>query len=204
MKKVLFLCLLSTSLLFSSCKSTEVLSSWHAKDIPSNCMSKVLVVSIMQSVEIKDRIEAEMVRQLSMNSGVKASVASDFFGPDGLNGFTEKEIVSKLEGSGYTSVMIISLLDRDKEEVYNPGFVYGIPDFGFYNRYTFIYDEVFTPGYYSTITNYVLMAEVYSIEKNTPIYSNHLAVYDPENKQSLASDFSKATIEDLRKQRLIR
>lgn len=196
-------------MLFSSCSSTKVISSWSASNPPSYALDKVLVLAIMTDREVLDNTERAMAQELKEHQ-VNAYSAFDLFGPKRFNGLSEQEIVSTLKKSGYTSVMIISLLDKDKETRYVPGSFY-YPAYypgnmHFYRRYWSIYGSVYTPGYFTTTTKYILEADLYAINDDDDdlIYSAQTRTYDPSNAHHLAKSFSKSITEELHQKGLIR
>ncbi|MCD8165216.1 MAG: hypothetical protein LUE93_03265 [Bacteroides sp.] len=153
--------------------------------------------------EAKDLIERNLVQDLSRN-GANASTATSVFGPKGFEGISERAIARKLKNSGFTSVLIVSLRAKDKELNYNPGSVYVSPYGGryggYYGRYRYAYDNFYTPGYYTTSTEYLLDADLYSLATNQLIYSAQARSYDPNSRKSLAEDFSESIVNELKTQ----
>lgn len=199
-----------TIALFSiaSCSSTEVLSSWSLSSPPADVMDKVIVLSVMQDMQQKNYIEQAMVSELN-KAGVNASAATSLFGPKGFNGLSEDQVANKLKGSNFTSVMIVSLINKERESRYVPGTRYSSPRIvgysRYYRRYLVIYDEMYTPGYYTTNTNYVLEADIYTVNDDDElVYSAQTRSYDPESVKSLAESFSKAIVEELKTKGIIR
>jgi len=156
-------------LILAGCNTTQVTSSWSLPNAPVNVMQKVLVVGVMSDREERVKTEEAMVSELR-KAGINAGSAFQLFGPKGFNGTTEEEISNQLDGSDYTSVMIVSLINKDKELRYVPGTYYSRPYYNpyyggrrYYRRYWALYDNMYTPGYYTTTTNYVLEAEIYTV-----------------------------------------
>ncbi|MCC8094742.1 MAG: hypothetical protein LIP05_04900 [Tannerellaceae bacterium] len=120
-------------LVLAGCNTTQVTSSWSIPNISPAVMEKVLVVGIMADREERVKTEEAMVNQLRQN-GINASSAFDLFGPKGFSGTTEEEITRQLRGSDYTSVMIVSLVNKDKELTYVPGTYYARPYYSPYDK----------------------------------------------------------------------
>lgn len=199
---------LTAIFLATSCSSTRVLSSWSLYPPPEGVMNKVLVLGVMQNMQQKIEIEQAMAGELN-RSGVSAGTATNLFGPKGFKGLSEEEITAKLRGSDFTSVMIVSLVDKEKEENYIRGTYYTAPRvIGFsryYRRYLVVYDRIYTPGYYATRTNYVLEADIYTVnEDDELVYSAQTRSYDPGNARALGESFAKAIIEELKTRSIIR
>lgn len=201
--------------MLGSCTSAKLVSTWSAPN-PGNAMNKVLVISLMggKYVGIQQQFENDVVKHLGA-VGVSAVSGISVFGPKEFQGMTEAEVTSKVNGSGFTGVMLISLLDKSKELVYTPGYTtyepypYYPTYWGgmnpYYWRYSHLYDRVYTPGYYSTQTKYVLSAEVFSVADNDKlIYSAQANSIDPNSGTALAESFAKAIVKNLQAKGLAR
>lgn len=193
-------------ILFTTCDSTKVVSSWGIDNPPQGSMNKVLVIGMMGNRVLKDHTEMEMVRQLNTDN-VDAATSTSVFGPKGFNGLTEEQITNKLKDSDFTSVMIVSLFDKEKEKNYTPGNTYTTPRIAgysrYYKRYIVVYDKVYTPGYYTTSTNYILNADIYAIDNDTLLYSAQTESHNPNTLQALAESFAKAISKELKVKGLI-
>jgi hypothetical protein len=161
----------------------------------------------MPDREQRDNIEQALVSELNKSS-VVATAAMAVFGPNGFKGLTEEQVSSKLKESGYSSVIIVSLVAKNKERDYYPGNYY-VPPYPvgyyslYYRRYAYAYDYMYTPGYVTTSTNYVLQAELYTIDTDQLIYSAQTKTYDPVDAQDLAASFSKAIVTELQAKNII-
>jgi len=195
-------------LLATSCSSTKVLSSWSLNPPPVGAMDKVLVLGVMQNMQQKDEVEQAMVNQLN-RSEVNAGTATSLFGPKGFRGMSEEQITDKLRGSNFTSVMIVSLVDKEKEKNYVRGMRYSAPRVvgysRYYRRYIVVYDQIYTPGYYATNTNYVLEADIYTVNDDDQlVYSAQTRSYDPRNARALGESFAKAIVDELKTKGIIK
>jgi hypothetical protein len=188
-----------------SCSSTQVISSWSISNPPSNAMKKVLVVGVMANRETKDQIEQAMTAALNKD-GVAANTAMSVFGPKSFKDMQESEITSTLKGSDYTSIMLVSLVNKEKQVQYVPGTYYAYPYASYplyYRRYWYMHDQMYTPGYYETTTNWVLEADIYTINGDELIYSTQTKSYDPENARDLSESFTQSIINELREKKMI-
>ncbi|MCD7971462.1 MAG: hypothetical protein LUG18_02175 [Candidatus Azobacteroides sp.] len=195
-------------LLITSCQSTKVISSWSLPSPPANIMDKVLVLGVMANREYRDAVEQNMVQELT-KAGVNATSATSVFGPKGFQDLTEEEVTNRLKGSSYTSVMIISLIDKEQEQNYTPGTRYTTPRIvgynRYYRRYLVVYDSMYTPGYFTTNTNYIMEAEIYTINDGDElVYSAQTRSYDPNSTKSMAESFSKSIVTELKEKGIIR
>ncbi|MGL5919408.1 MAG: hypothetical protein ACRCZQ_02760, partial [Bacteroidales bacterium] len=64
---------------------------------------------------------------------------------------------------------------------------------------------MYTPGYYSTSTNYVLEADLYSVnDDDALIYSAQTKSYDPANSRDLGTSFAKSIVQEMKTRGLIK
>jgi len=168
----------------------------------------MLVLGMMgnRNRELRESIEEAIVQELQ-TKGLNATAATKVFGPTGFRGLSEEKVNQKVKAEGFTSVMIVSLVDREKERVYTQGIVYARPVIigysRYYRRYLYVYDQVYSPGYYSTTTNYVLQAEIYSVAGNELVYSGQTRSYNPGSAAALADEFSKTIVKDMTEKGLL-
>jgi hypothetical protein len=208
MKKVTILSkLLFVLVIFitASCSSTQVISSWSISNPPSDAMKKVLVVGVMADRETKDQIEQAMTAALNKD-GVKANTAMSIFGPKRFKDMQESEITNTLKGSDYTSIMLVSLVNKEKQVQYVPGTYYAYPYIGYplyYRRYWYIYDQIYTPGHYVTTTNWILEADIYTINDDELIYSTQTRSYSPGSARDLSEGFTQSIINELKTKKMI-
>lgn len=195
-------------LFLSSCQTTHILSSWSSEKPPADVMNKVLILGVMQNRQDNDNIENEMVNEMRLN-GIDAVAANNLFGPKRFKGLSEEQITEKLRGSDFTSVMIVFLVDKEKEKNYTPGNSYSSPRVvgysRYYRRYIVRYDHMYTPGYYSTSTNYVLEADLYTVnDDDALIYSAQTKSYDPSDSRDLGLSFAKSIVQEMKLRGLIK
>lgn len=202
MKRISTVLILTAAMALSSCSSTKLVSTWRSNDVSVGTFNKILVVGLMgnRERELREKIENNMVIQLR-EKGYNASTGTEVFGPRGFKGMKEEDVSAKLKDSGYSAVFIVSLLDKEKERVYTPGTAYTYPVVigysRFYRRYAVLYDNVYSPGYYSNRTNYILQIEGYSIPQNEMIYTAQTKSLDPNNIETLSKEFSKTVVTDM-------
>lgn len=208
MKRINLLVMVAAAMLLASCSSTQLVSSWKAPEAQQGSIGNVLVLGMMgpKNLELRENLERQIAIELQ-NKGIKATSATDVFGPKGFKGLSEEQVNDKVRSLGYSSVMIVSLVDREKERVHTPGTMYTTPRVvgysRYYRRYMVVYEQTYTPGYYTTNTSYVLQSELYSVGRNDLLYSGQTRSYDPGSKASLAKGVAKAIVADIQKKGLI-
>jgi len=194
-------------LVVTSCSNTRIISSWSIGNPPANAMKKVLVAAVMPDREARDQIEQAMVAALNRD-GISASTSVSVFGPSGFDRMPENDVIDRLRGSEFTSVIIVSVVNKETSMQYIPGTFYMMPSphmgfSRFYRRYWFAYDRMYTPGRFETTTNWVLQADIFTINDDQLIYSAQTRSYDPNNARSLADGFTRAIIAELRTKGII-
>jgi hypothetical protein len=107
-----------------------------------------------------------------------------------------------LQQNKITAVIIVSLLDTQKETYYVPGSTayaptyYGRPYYGYYGS---VYSNVYDPGYYQTTTSYFIECNAYRLSDGKLAYSSQSKAVDPSSVDKFAYEYSKTLVADLEK-----
>lgn len=210
-----YICIALAAILFTACSNTKMLSSWRTESLPNNTMDKVLIFSLLGikgNNDVQDDFEDAIVSDLHRN-GINAYSAYDIYGSAGLKSKSKETLAKEIHDGNYTGVMIITLLDKKKETNYVPGSTYNVAvpimpyGFGFYhyyNCYGYYYDQVTTPGYYTTDTEYILEARIFNTQDaKDAIYIGKTSTMNPSDAESMAKDFSNTITHDLFNQGII-
>lgn len=210
MKKSMFIGLLGMffllTLLFNSCTSTKIISSWANPSGQFGQYQKVLVIGLMGSKdrELREEIENSMVRTLSSH-GINAGSAYAEYGPKAFDGLSEKEAIKKIRDKGYDGTFTVALLDRKKQRTYYPPSVGYFPQtYRFWGHYRTLYARIYEPGYYTVSTNFMLEANFYKLGSDELLYSLQTKTSAPNSPQSLATEFSEVLINDMRSKGLVK
>ena len=207
MKKLIVPASLAMMLLLAACSSTKVTSSWKADEANKRNYQNVLVVGLMPNKDrsISMNMENELAGELKA-SGINATAASAVFAPNQLNNMNEQKALRWFRNKGYDAVMTIVLLDKAKEKNYVPGNVTYQPYGTYYNRfwgyYRTVYGRVYTPGYYTTSTNYFWESNLYSVGDNKMLYSVQSQSFDP-SADNIGRDYAKQITRDMIKQGIL-
>lgn len=195
--------------LVASCSTSSVMSSWSVENPPEHVLDKMLIISVMPTKKMQDEIEQEMVELLEEHN-INVRAATELLDPERLKGVEKKEVVEKLQGAGYTSVMLVTVLDKKEENRYVQGVGYypTTMDAGywdFYARYHMINKTIYTPGYFTTDTKYVLQAEIFAINEKEDelIYSAKTKTDDPYCEYDVSKAFSRSIVEEMRRKGLL-
>ncbi|AXY73412.1 hypothetical protein D3H65_05220 [Paraflavitalea soli] len=204
MKKLIVPASMAIMILLAACSSTKVTSSWKSDEANKLNYRQVLVLGLMPNKDrsIRMNMENELAEELK-GSGVNAIAASTVFSPNQLNNMNEQRALRFLRNKGYDAVMTIVLLDKAKEKNYVPGNVSYQPYGGYYSRfwgyYRTVYGRVYTPGYYTTSTNYFWESNLYSVADNKMLYSVQSKSFDP-SEDKIGRDYAKQITRDMLKQ----
>jgi hypothetical protein len=206
MKRIILLA--ATAICLFSCSSTKLISSWKASGASVNKYDKVLVIAITGSKdrEIRQSVEQAMAQRLQ-EAGITAVTAMDQYGPKKFDKMSEDAAVKMVNDNGFDAVMVIGLVDKSNERNYTPGYATNTPIAvvrgRWYPYYSVLYDRTYTPGYYTTSTNYTLEANFYATKGDKLEYSAQAKSFDPGSASTLASDFSKTVVEDMKKKAVV-
>lgn len=156
--------------------STRIVTSWRdpAVSVVDGQYNKVLVVCLLKDESTRRVGEDRMVN--FMNGHGVASYS--LFG-DQLEKINEAGMNEKMIASGVDAVMIMRLVDRNKESVYVPGSTYPAHYASPYGYYGYSYGYYSTPGYVSTTTTYIVETAVYSTRRNALIWTGTTSTVDP-------------------------
>ena len=203
-----YACAAIAILLITACNSTKILSSWKAEDASPQKLNKILVIGMMGARDqtIRQTIENEMVKQLQA-SGANAVAATQQYGPRTFRDMKEEDAVKMVANDGFDGVLEIELIDKNKERYYTPGYInytpYGVLRGRWWPHYSVLYDRIYSPGYYTTTTNFTLEVNLYDSKSEKLEYSAQARSFDPGSPQNLAVDFSKTVAADMVKQGIL-
>ncbi|MGX5818126.1 hypothetical protein ACWKWU_08020 [Chitinophaga lutea] len=201
---------LSALMIFAAaCSSTKVTSSWKEPEVSLQPDQKTLVLALVSDKEggLRANMEKEMVEALRQK-GYKAASAYAEYGPVAFKGLSEQKAMNKIRRGEFDQVMTIVMLDKSKEKNYVPGrtsFYRPFPPYygRFWGYYSYMYDRVYEPGYYTTNTKYFLESNLYSLRDKQLLYSVQTETFDPSSAARMAVVYSQQVIKDMSKQQLI-
>jgi hypothetical protein len=208
MRRKSFLACIFAALVINACTSTKIISSWKPADASPQKFQKMLVIGMMgaRDQEIRQQVEEAMVQQLQAN-GINAVAATKQYGPRTFRNMTEEQAVKMVNSDNFDGVMVIELIDKQKEKNYIPGYVnytpFGIVGGRWWPHYMVLYDRIYSPGYYTTSTTYSLEVNLYDTKKDMLEYSAQAKSFDPGSAAALAKDFSKTVVDDMLKKGVV-
>jgi hypothetical protein len=183
-------------LIFSGCSSVSLTGSWIDPEVKNIEGKNIAIFCLTPRLDVRDKVETQMSDAFQAK-GVNAMRSMDFVTP----GKMDKEVISLiLQKNNITSVILVSLLDAQKETTYVPGSTayypsyYGRPYYGYYGS---MYSTVYDPGYYSTTTSYFIECNAYRLSDEKLAYSCQTKAVDPSSLDKFAYDFSRTIVDDL-------
>lgn len=191
-------------LLYSCSTPVKIVHSWVPPNATPVSFTKIIVLALapVKYADAGRTGEEAMAAELKAN-GIIAISAQDQYGPQAFRYTNEETAIAKLRENGADGVMVMSLLDEDKEKKYVPGY-WTQPYYGhFWGYYRFWYDRAYQPGYYETTKNYLFETNLYDLSTRNLIYSAQSRATNPGSTDKLATTFSKDIVADLKNKHVV-
>lgn len=202
MKNKLILSAVIISLLFFSCTSTRITSSWTEpnKQVTLTNLNKVLVVALLKNETNRHKAEDEMVTYLKGKGIVSYNYLDDNF-----NKKNEEALRDKIREDGFDAAITLRLIDVEKEQTYTPGNIATYPTYyrtfgGYYRRSFSTYS---TPGTYSTTKIYTVETNVFSIKEDKIIWTGITETTNPEGVDKMINEVVKTVYKKMKKDNFI-
>lgn len=194
------LLLLQLLWLLASCGTTvNMTGTWKAPSVQAAGYHKILVAGLSANLTARQTVESQLVAALQ-KQGVQASPSLDVFPPDidPKNETKNNEVTAKLRAEGYDAVLTASVVNRETEQRYVPGSVSYTPFpvyrwYGsFWGYYGYMYNSIYSPGYYTTEKTYYLESNLYDLNQDAKlVWSGQSETYNPPNLGSFAAAYAK-------------
>lgn len=202
MKKIIPVSFIFTAVLFSSCTSTHITSSWREpdKEVAINKLNKVLVVALLRNETSRHTAEDEMVNFLHGKG-----VASYGYLDNDISTRNEDAIRDKIKGDDFDGAITMRLVDVDKDITYTPGNFQSYPTYyrsfsGYYFRSWSYYS---TPARYTTTKTYTVETNVYSIKEDRIIWSGLTETTNPDGVDKMTREIVKVVYRHMVKEGFI-
>ena len=210
MQKTLLCALVLISLsLISGCSSTRVVASWHDDSYSGGNFGKPVILSTAKQQIIRAKLEDELVRGLR-TIGVEGVQSYRLFPePATLNPEMVKNL---LPGTDRNAILVVHLVNIDKEtvvvpgrtDIYPTGGAYAMP--AYYNRfgtyYAQSYSVVSSPGYSYESNIYKVETNLYAADTEKLIWSVITETEDPDTIDSGLKELVREIVKDLQKNRV--
>jgi len=223
--------ILFVAILMTSCSHTYLTSTWHDVNKKPMAFDKIAVVVMAPSKSNRGVIENAMVNQFKAN-GMKAISTMGIFPRAGDPKAMEENdkdaletiVREKVEANNIDALMIIALLDKEKEEHYVEGTSYGMTmpyyggygspynypmnsfpyhNYSYYGYYSHAYSTINTPGYYYNTTSYYVETSLFDVENGELLWTGQTKTTDPVSINREADTFAQVVIEGIMRDRAL-
>jgi hypothetical protein len=177
-KQIIFISLIFASLV--SCNPTRIVTSWRDPEatINSSQLNKFVVAALLKNQTVRRRTEDIMASYFPGKAVQSYKELGEAALPENNDVYDKK-----LKAEGFDGIVIIRLLQVDRDKRYVPG------DFpGYYRSWGFYYGAAwsgFTPGHYTTDKIYDIEVNVYSFKRDKLIWSATTSTVNPEDRDEL-------------------
>jgi hypothetical protein len=205
--------LLAIALFIAACgTSVHMTGTWKDPAAEPGGYHNILVAGLSSNQTARGTVENKLAAQLQQH-GVTAGKSIDLFPPnfDPKKEESVKAASGKIEAAGYKAVLTVTLVNKESETRYVPGtMMYApYPAYGWYGRfwgyYGYMYNSVYSPGYYTTDKVYFLESNLYDLTKDGKlVWSGQSETYNPNSLESFATAYAKKVAEALQNAGLLR
>jgi hypothetical protein len=204
-----FLLLLAAIIIPSGCSGPKITSTWTADltNLPS--YKKILVLGLIREKDrsLQEKMEQHLVDDLAA-MGYEAESSLSKFGPKVFENLKEEDAIITLKDSNFDAILTVVLLDKQKERRYVPASVLYSPYSYYGNRFwryrSTLYYRIYEPDYYVSDTKYFWESNLYELPSQKLIYSAQTEAFNPDNSESMAHEYSKAILQNMKSKTVIR
>ena len=186
--------------LLSACSpSTKLEKSWVDPSIQPTApkqFKKLLMLALLKDESTRRITEDKMVA----SSKVPAVQSYNFLVPADLATEDSGQIQAKIVSAGFDGVVLMKLVQIEKDQNYVPGTTtYG----GWYGGYRYAGGMYSSPGYYTTDKTFVVETNVYSIDPGKLLWAGTTSTLNPSKADKMIDDVIKVVKEELAKRGLV-
>lgn len=190
MKSILFPGCIIIFIMTISCTSTKITSSWRDpnRHVHMEELNKVLIIALIENETNRYKAEHQIVKYLEG----KGVVSHDYLDAN-MNGKSDEEIIRKIKSDGFDGIVLMYLLDIDKERIYMPDEINynqnSSVNFGEY--YLRNHHRYLKEGSYITTKTYILETVIFSLKDNKIIWSGITETFEPSGIKKMTNEISK-------------
>lgn len=188
MKKIFSFFLLP--IIFSSCEpSTKIVKSWHepSATVDIKSINKVLVVALVKDPSTRRIVEDKLVSVMKVKGVQSYNYLTDDMTTDNA------KLNDKLKSDGFNGILIMRLVDVEKETSYVPGSTTTPGFYGsYYGYYRYAAPMYSTPGYYKTDKNFIVETTIYTTIPDKLVWSATTKTVNPDNFDKAIEDVAVA------------
>ena len=199
---------------FASCSSMEKSTGvWVNKEkIQGKSFNKIFIVVMTANIQARAKLETDLAAAAIAN-GYNAVKSMDVMPPAFRDSSTptKEEIAGKVKESGCDAVFVASLLRKEENVRYNPGFgAYSVmPYYSWGGRYYGYYRHwyptvVSSPDYYTTEKTYFMQSNLYDAATEEIMWSVQSKVFDPSSLEAFSKIYMSGLIKQLESENLLK
>lgn len=192
--------LLAISLVVAACSpATRIEKSWRdpSVTVDTSTIHKFLVAALLRDESTRHIAEDKMA---ALYPG-KAVPSYNVLGTGELKQ-GEEFYKAKLKDEGYDGVVVIRLVNVEKDQWYVPG---NYPTYyrGWYGYYRYASPYFYDPGYYTTDKTFYAETNVYSLRRDKLIWTGITSTINPANSNSLVDEIIKVVNKKMQDEKFI-
>ncbi|MCF6352617.1 MAG: hypothetical protein L3J06_06370 [Cyclobacteriaceae bacterium] len=194
--------LIIAAFVFQGCMSTKFSASWKSPDFDGKAYDQVLVWGLSDNVANRSTVEDEVTHFLNLK-GVNTHSGADILPYDRtIIPEDQKIIKKKLVDKGYDAVLTIGLKDIKEETHYVQGTGYYNPmSYGYYGSFygysSYMYGNVYQPGYYSSTEYIYLETNLWDVETGKLVWSGQSKSTSQGTVDKTANAYARAVVSEL-------
>jgi hypothetical protein len=206
MKRIkLFIILLVSGLMWSCSPVTRITGSWVDPAAKQKMLTgkTIFITSLTRNMKVRTELERGLT-ELAALKNVKTVRGSDYFSPDFYKKIPpEKQLLSRIKNSGADAILTISLINKESETRYVPGYRtyspypyyrwYG----GFYSYFNYWGPRFYEPGYYVTDRTYFMETNLYDLDSNKLMWSAQSETVNPGSIDNFVRTYPKVLIDQM-------
>ena len=193
--------LVFVTVLFAACATTTPVVEWRSPEFKEASFDDILIIGVSNDNAARRSFEDTFVAELK-KLGVTA-VSSHSIMSEGQK-ISKENVEAAIKGKKIDAVLVTHLVGVDTRESYTPPTYRPTPMMGgYYGHYSHVYTYVYEPGYYTRYKVVKLETNLYDTTTSKLVWSTQSESVDADNVKKLIDSKIKATIKQLKKQKLI-
>ncbi len=196
--------LITATLLFASCATQSVITTYKNRDNQTDNIHAVLVAAVIAADDtaVQNQVENYFTFELK-KAGYQAVPSSIAFGPGGLANLGQEETLMKLCNYGFDAVLTVALIDESKENYNNR------PDAhpfiaNFYLERIWNYERIQANLADSQNERHFWECILFDLYSLRPLSAIQTRLYDVVKGKPVEPELAKTVIGKMKKERILR
>jgi hypothetical protein len=185
-----------------------ITGSWKSEAYNEKQYSNILVAALTSQVVGRSAVESDIAKRLS-EQGVTAQKSINLFPPKMSASDSDRVMMMKaVKGKDIEAILTVSMLKKETESRYVPGYVYDPYRYSYYRNfwgyYSYWYPYSYSPGYYTESTVYYMETNLYDVKTEELVWSAQSRTYEGLDFPTFSKDFAKTVVGKLKTDRLLK